>query len=110
MNWQLISVFVVPACIIFASAALAAENESRKLDEIPLRSLEPAVLLPDGKEFKTWESPNKPKYSRTYYVDGQAAQASDENPGTRLKPFKTINHAAQILQPGERVTCGSFRL
>jgi hypothetical protein len=95
---------------MFAAAALATGNDGGETRELPLRSLEPAVLLPDGKEFKTWESPNKPKYSRTYYVDGQAAQASDENSGTRSKPFKTINHAAQILQPGERVTCGSFRL
>ena len=66
-----------------------------------LKSLDPSVLLPDGTEFKTWEA--KPKFSRTYYVDGANPQASDANPGTKQRPFATINHAAQVLEPGERV-------
>jgi hypothetical protein len=66
-----------------------------------LRSLDPPVLLPDGAEFKTWEAPLD--FSRTYYVDGSSPAASDDNPGTRERPFATINRAAQVLAPGERV-------
>lgn len=57
--------------------------------------------LPDGTEFPTWEKPLQ--FSKTYYVDVQAKNADDNGPGTKDRPFKTINHAAQVLQPGERV-------
>ena len=67
----------------------------------PLKSLDPPVFLPDGAEFKTWEA--KPKFAHTYYVDGANPRASDANPGTKRQPFSTINRAAQVLQPGERV-------
>ena len=60
------------------------------------------MLLPDGAEFKTWEAPLD--FSRTYYVDGSSPAASDDNPGTRERPFATINRAAQALAPGERVS------
>lgn len=66
-----------------------------------LKSLEPPILLPDGSEFKTWEAPIK--FTRTYYVDGSTPKASDANPGTQESPFATINQAARILVPGERV-------
>jgi len=66
-----------------------------------LRSLDPPVLLPDGSEFKTWEQPLH--FSRTYYVNARHPKASDDNPGTEESPFATINKAAQVLQPGERV-------
>ncbi len=59
------------------------------------------VLLPDGREFVSWERPLV--FSRTYYVDNRNPAASDSNPGTRERPFSTINKAAQVLQPGERV-------
>ena len=68
---------------------------------LPMRSLEPPVLLPDGTEFKTWEQPTR--FDRTYYVDRAHPNASDANPGTSERPFATINRAAQVLQPGERV-------
>lgn len=48
-----------------------------------------------------WEQPLE--FTRTYHVDGQAANADDAGPGTQEKPFKTISQAAQVLQPGERV-------
>ena len=57
--------------------------------------------LPDGTEFPSWEKPLH--FSKTYYVDGQAKNADDKGPGTKERPFRTINHAAQVLQPGERV-------
>ena len=57
--------------------------------------------LPDGTEFPAWEKPLH--FTRTYYVDCQAKNADDNGPGTQQHPFRTINKAAQILQPGERV-------
>ncbi|HLK57442.1 MAG TPA: right-handed parallel beta-helix repeat-containing protein [Chthonomonadaceae bacterium] len=47
------------------------------------------------------------RFSKTYYVDARSPIASDRNPGTRARPFATIDHAAQILQPGERVVVAS---
>jgi len=66
-----------------------------------MKSLAPPVLLPDGSEFKTWEA--TPRFTKTYYVAQKRPQASDANPGTRERPFKTIGRAAAVLQPGERV-------
>ena len=75
------------------------------MSTIQLRSLAPPVRLPDGTEFKTWEAPLR--FSRTYYVDSSHPKASDMNPGTKQWPFATINRAAQVLQPGERVVVAS---
>jgi hypothetical protein len=59
------------------------------------------MLLPDGREFVSWERPLQ--FTRTYYVDNSNPRASDANPGTKDEPFLTINKAAHVLQPGERV-------
>jgi hypothetical protein len=59
------------------------------------------ILLPDGREFFTWEQPLE--FTRTYYVDNRNPRATDSNPGSKELPFLTINKAAQILEPGERV-------
>ena len=59
------------------------------------------VLLPDGREFISWERPLQ--FTRTYFVDNRNPRAADSNPGTEEQPFLTINKAAQVLQPGERV-------
>jgi hypothetical protein len=59
------------------------------------------VLLPDGREFVSWERPFV--FTRTYYVDNRNPAAADSNPGTMERPFLTIGQAAQVLQPGERV-------
>ena len=61
--------------------------------------------LPDGTEYVSWEQPLT--FSKTYYVDNQSARADDNGPGTRKRPFRTINKAAQVLQPGERVVIAS---
>ncbi|MGD0113868.1 MAG: right-handed parallel beta-helix repeat-containing protein [Armatimonadota bacterium] len=39
----------------------------------------------------------------TYYVAQGNAKASDRGPGTAVQPWKTINHAAQVLKPGDTV-------
>jgi hypothetical protein len=63
------------------------------------------VRLPDGTDFVFWERPLT--FSKTYYVDGSAPNSSDDGPGTRAEPFRTISKAAEILQPGERVVIAS---
>ena len=52
-----------------------------------------------------WERPLK--FTKTYYVDNQHAKANDNGPGTQARPFRTINRAAEVLQPGERVVIAS---
>jgi hypothetical protein len=64
-----------------------------------------ADQLPDGTEHVSWEQPLK--FSKTYYVDNNSPKASDTGPGTSAQPFRTINKAAQVLQPGERVIIAS---
>ena len=72
-----------------------------ELAPCPLASLDPPVLLPDGREFKTWEQPAR--YTHTYYVSQKHPKADDNNPGTRELPWKTISRAASALTPGQRV-------
>ena len=57
--------------------------------------------LPDGTRFNFWS--DSTKYSKVYHVAQKNSRASDENIGTFERPFKTINAAARILQPGEKV-------
>jgi hypothetical protein len=65
--------------------------------------------LPDGSAFVRWEQPLT--FSKTYYVDNNSAAADDNGPGDRARPFRTIDKAAQLLQPGERVViaAGTYR-
>jgi len=90
-------------CLALAHGLLALVAAARENTMAPsqLRSLSPPVRLPNGEEFRTW-TPTL-RFSRTYYVNGRAAGASDENPGTKSKPFRTIGKAAAVLRPGERV-------
>ena len=65
--------------------------------------------LPNGSEFPRWEQPLK--FTKTYYVDNQSSHADDSGPGSKARPFRTINRAAQVLRPGERVViaAGTYR-
>ncbi|MBQ7257561.1 MAG: right-handed parallel beta-helix repeat-containing protein [Abditibacteriota bacterium] len=65
--------------------------------------------LPVGDVFYSWES--SPVWSKTYHVACENKNANDKNPGTKEKPWKTINHAAQVLKAGERVIIhkGTYR-
>ena len=58
-------------------------------------------LMPHGMPFQSWETPMACR--RTFYVDQAHPEASDLNPGSERRPWQTINHAAQHLQPGDRV-------
>ncbi|MCC6354544.1 MAG: right-handed parallel beta-helix repeat-containing protein [Verrucomicrobiae bacterium] len=70
---------------------------------LPLRSLTPPVLLPDGSEFRTWEPFQPVQPRRTFFVAQRHPQASDDNPGSEDRPWKTIGQAAKVLEPGDRV-------
>jgi hypothetical protein len=48
--------------------------------------------MPDGTQFPMWEKPLH--FTKTYYVEAQSRNADDSGPGTKERPFKTINHAA----------------
>ncbi len=57
--------------------------------------------LPSGRLFARWEPALT--FSKTWYVDGAAEHASDQNPGTEAQPFRTIQRAADIVRPGQCV-------
>jgi parallel beta-helix repeat protein len=67
----------------------------------PATAHNPGAILPNGAEFTSWEKALS--FTKTYYVDNRNTGASDSNPGTEQRPFLTINKAAQVLRPGERV-------
>jgi len=57
--------------------------------------------MPDGTDFISWEQPAV--FSRTLHVNNRHRRADDANPGTADAPFASINAAARMVQPGERV-------
>lgn len=57
--------------------------------------------LPSGDRFAFWA--DSTDYRRAYHVAQRHAAASDDNPGTAEAPFRTINAAARVLRPGEKV-------
>ncbi|MBN1998535.1 right-handed parallel beta-helix repeat-containing protein, partial [candidate division KSB1 bacterium] len=70
----------------------------------PLLSAAPSDLchrLPDGKEMVVWQ--NETLFTKTLVINQNHPKASDSNPGTEELPFRSINAAAQIVQPGERI-------
>ncbi|HKO19778.1 MAG TPA: right-handed parallel beta-helix repeat-containing protein [Acidobacteriaceae bacterium] len=67
----------------------------------PIAAFADNSRLPDGTEFPVWEKPLH--FAKTYFVDASSKSADDDGPGTQDRPFRTINRAAQVLQPGERV-------
>jgi len=57
--------------------------------------------LPDGTEFPFWD--DRTDYIRTYHVAVEHADADDGNDGSMDAPWRTIQKAAETLQPGEEV-------
>ncbi len=84
---------LIPALLCAIACATAAE-----VNYVPLT---PEVVMPDGSPFLSWSDTTR--YVKTYHVDQAHPRASDENPGTAELPFRTINRAAQVVKPGERV-------
>ena len=46
---------------------------------------------------------NSVRRAATYVVDQAAPGAADTNPGTEDKPFKTVQHAADVAKPGDTI-------
>jgi len=94
-----------------AAASLGGGVLGRGVNEVVFGAEASTVLasadsrLPDGTLYAEWEQPVV--FSKTYYVDNASARADDNGPGTKARPFRTINKAAQLLRPGERVVIGS---
>lgn len=92
----------ITRCNMFDDAATTWAAVRAGSDEpLALRSFDPPVLLPDGSEFRTWEQP--PTHRRTFVVAQNHPNASDDNPGTEARPWKTLGRAAAALEPGDRV-------
>jgi hypothetical protein len=60
-----------------------------------------SARLPDGSLFPFWD--DKTNYTQVFYVNQKHINASDNNPGTSDKPFRSINAAAQIAEPGTEI-------
>jgi len=63
-----------------------------------------ADRLADGREFSFWEKDTD--YVRVLYVAQKDPQASDDNDGSKQAPFRTIQAAAQIAEPGTHILIG----
>lgn len=101
MLWKLI---LLTTLALFLSPCVA-ESPQPAAPVLSTHPVEPSVRLPDGSEFVTWDVPLA--FEKTLYVDATHPQASDRNPGTPDRPFKTISRAADVLQPGQRVVIAS---
>jgi hypothetical protein len=82
--------------LLLAAALLAAAAAP-----VEYAPLDPPVSLPDGSTFMTWS--DRTRYTATLHVAAGHPRASDDNPGTEDRPLRTINRAAQLVKPGERV-------
>jgi hypothetical protein len=69
--------------------------------EVRYSPLNPQIIMPDGSPYMSWSE--QTRYTKTYHVDQKHPRAADDNPGTDELPFRTINRAAQVVKPGERV-------
>src|SRR5215471_16350497 len=93
--------FLECIAVIGAAASLGRSVSGSGLTE----GVSTDTRLPDGTSYAEWEQPLA--FSTTYYVDNADAKADDNGPGTKARPFRTINKAAQLLRPGERVVIAS---
>ena len=92
-----------PCTILFALFAITRLSLCTTFAaEMPPTAAPEKVVLPDGTLFPFWD--DRTAYRKIYHVAGRNPQASDANPGTQEKPFKTINRAADVLEPGEKVS------
>ena len=84
--------------LLFVFITLSLSVESFSQSSV---SKDETVMLPDGTAFPFWD--DQTVYANIYYVDQNHPEASDQNPGTEDNPFLTINQAAKVLKPGEKV-------
>ena len=67
----------------------------------PSQAQDAPIVLADGTPFPLWE--DETDYRKVHYVDQQHPDAADDNPGTEEEPFLTIQAAAEVVEPGEKV-------
>jgi len=91
MKTELLTLLFLVFLLFCATAPAAAA---------PAAGPEKVVLL-DGTSFPFWD--DQTVYRKTYHVAGRNPRASDANPGTEEKPWKTMGRAAEVLEPGEKV-------
>ena len=84
--------------LIFAAFGVLPGAAAPQVNYVPVA---PEVLMPDGSAFKSWA--DSTRYTKTYHVNRNHSDGSDENVGTEQAPFRTINKAAQVAKAGERV-------
>ena len=85
MCWQL-NRLALGVAFLFVAGALPALGQAKFLSHAPMRPLPAASKPPLAK-------------GTTYFVD--AAKGDDKNDGSEAKPWKTIQHGAKHLKPGE---------
>src|SRR5579872_912272 len=101
--------FLESAAVVGAMASIEASICGQAAAAKATSDTSANSVLPDGTGFVFWEQPLT--FSKTYYVDNTSPSADDNGPGDKARPFRTINKAAQLLQPGERViiAAGTYR-
>ncbi len=90
---------------IFSLTVVALILSCAAKAQVNYQPIIPQALAPDGTPYLTWSDITK--YTRTYHVNKNHPGASDQNNGTEEHPFLTINHAAQLVKAGERVSIHS---
>ncbi|MGC9453707.1 MAG: right-handed parallel beta-helix repeat-containing protein [Phycisphaerae bacterium] len=93
----LIPAFVLSACA--PTASVRADDGAQPAQEPQPQTQQ--VAMPAGGYFDFWDDTTE--YARTYHVAKNHPDADDGNPGTAAEPFATINQAAEVVRPGERV-------
>jgi hypothetical protein len=99
-----LTIMLISAAVHFVSADVLNDpsvQQKKPKPVTPANSPGDFDLLPDGTRFAFWD--DKTNYTKELHVAQKNPQASDDNPGTIEKPLRTINAAARLLQPGEKV-------
>jgi len=67
------------------------------------------MLLPDGSVFVLWN--DQTGYTTSWHVDNTHPSADDNGSGSATQPFRTIQKAAYMVQPGQEVVIhgGTYR-
>ena len=109
------AIFFCGAALLFSgcnvkSPAVAAEHAatpSFSVSDPVMGEVEaacPAGLWPDDEgACSQVEETFTAEGGQTYWVDQQHGSADDRNPGTRERPWRTINRATTVLRPGDAV-------
>ena len=88
-------VCLVLFCGSYLHAQGAALPKAQGLSELIEQEVERSVL-PDGTPLTQWR--DLTDYTRSYHVDQNHPDASDQNPGTESLPWLTISKAAATLK------------